>query len=192
MLYFWSMKCWWNPLILRRKNQHIFFDSSVHFLICSKRENKMGRFCLLIRSPPLMVQSHWNKKETQMNQLWTQIEDFDGQIPKEPAGKRWKKCWILQEYTGSHRNMEAAFQPENFRTFSGDLRPVPGGKHRKVIGMHRKKSGNFAVGILLHIPVISGVFLPEPSRTLWPGKKRNLHLRPFVYLASLKTNSFWD
>ena len=27
----------------------------MHFLICSKRENKMGRFCLLIRPPPLCL-----------------------------------------------------------------------------------------------------------------------------------------
>ena len=35
-----------------------FFDSSVHFLICSKRESKMGRFCLLIRSSPLTIVSY--------------------------------------------------------------------------------------------------------------------------------------
>ena len=70
-------------------------------------------------------------------------------IPKEPAGKRWKKPKILHEYTGSHRNMEAVFQPENFR-------PVPG-------GMHRKKSRNFPTGILLPC---SGAFLPDSSRTL--------------------------
>ena len=58
----------------------------------------------------------------------TQVEDSGDQIPKEPAGKRRKKRWILQEYTGSHRNMEAVFRQENFRTFSGDFRPVPGGK----------------------------------------------------------------
>ena len=34
----------------------------------------------------------------------------------------------MQEYTGSHRNMEAVFRPENFRIFSGDFRPVSGGK----------------------------------------------------------------
>ena len=32
---------------MERESAH-FFDSSVHFLICSKRENIMGRFCLLI------------------------------------------------------------------------------------------------------------------------------------------------
>ena len=32
-----------------------FFDGSVHFLICSKRENKMGRFCLLIHAPPFYL-----------------------------------------------------------------------------------------------------------------------------------------
>ena len=79
----------------------------------------------------------------------TQVEDSGHQIPKEPAGKRLKKRWILHEYTGSHRNMEAVFQPENFRIFSGDFRAVPDGKHRKMIGMRRKKSGNFPAWILL-------------------------------------------
>ena len=49
--------------------------------------------------------------------ITTQVQDSGDQIPKEPAGRRWKKRWILQEYTGSHWNMEAVFQPENFRIF---------------------------------------------------------------------------
>ena len=36
--------------------------------------------------------------------------------------------------------MEAVFRSENFRIFSGDFLPVPGGKLRKVIGNHRKFS----------------------------------------------------
>ena len=93
----------------------------------------------------------------------SQVEDSGDQILKEPAGKRWKKRWILQEYTGSHRNMEAVFRPENFRIFSGDFRQVPGWKHRKVIGMHRKKSGNFPAGIL---PPCSGDFRYIPAGTV--------------------------
>ena len=58
----------------------------------------------------------------------TQIEGSGDQMPKEPAGKRRKKCWILKEYIGSHRNMEGVFRPENFRIFSGDFRAVSGGK----------------------------------------------------------------
>jgi hypothetical protein len=45
--------------------------------------------------------------------------------------------------------VEAVFQTENFRIFSDDFRSVPIGKHRKLIGIHRKKSGQFPVGILL-------------------------------------------
>ena len=74
-----------------------------------------------------------------------------------------KKRWILQEYTGSHRNMEAVFRAGKFRIFSGDFRPVPGGKHRKVIGMYRKKSGNFPAGILLPC---SGDFRCIPAGTV--------------------------
>ena len=58
----------------------------------------------------------------------SQVEDSGDQIPKKPAGKRRKKRWILPEYTGSHPNMEAVFRPENFQIFSGDFRPVSGGK----------------------------------------------------------------
>ena len=45
------------------------------------------------------------------------------------------------DHAGIHRNMETVFQLENFRIFADDFRPVPGGKHRKVIGMHRKIFG---------------------------------------------------
>ncbi len=43
----------------------------------------------------------------------------------------------------------AVFRPENFRIFSDDFRSVPAEKHRKLTGIHRKKSGRFPVGILL-------------------------------------------
>jgi hypothetical protein len=45
--------------------------------------------------------------------------------------------------------VEAVFLPENFRIFPNDFRPFPAGKHRKLRGIHRKKYGNFPVGILL-------------------------------------------
>ncbi len=35
------------------------------------------------------------------------------------------------------------------RIFSDDFRPIPTGKHRKLEGIHRKKSGSFSAGILL-------------------------------------------
>jgi hypothetical protein len=58
--------------------------------------------------------------------------------------------------------MEAVFPRENFRIFSDDFRPVPAGKHMKLIGIHRKKSKKFPVGILLPLPAISGAFLQDP------------------------------
>ena len=89
---------------------------------------------------------------------------------------RWKNTGrFRQEYTGSHRNMEAVFRPENFRIFSGDFRPVPG---RKAQESDRKCTGKnleiFRPEYCFHVPVTSGVFLPEPSRTLWPGWRRFL------------------
>ena len=45
--------------------------------------------------------------------------------------------------------VEAVFRPEIFRIFSDDFRSVPAGKHRKLAGIHRKKSGQFPAGILL-------------------------------------------
>ena len=96
-----------------------------------------------------------------------QVEDSGDQIAKESAGKRRKKRWILQEHTGSHRIMEAVFRPENFRIFPGDFRPVPGGKHRKVIGNAPEKIQKFfRPEYCFHDPVTSSVFLPELSRTL--------------------------
>ena len=71
-----------------------------------------------------------------------------------------------------------------FETFSGDFRPASGGKCRKLVGMRRKKSGNFPAGIRLPcsgdfqcIPAGSSVFsvsfLQVPSgssdRNLQPG-----------------------
>jgi hypothetical protein len=57
--------------------------------------------------------------------------------------------------------VEAVFPPEIFRIFFDDFRPVPAGKHRKLTGIHRKKSNKFPVGILLPLPVISGAFLQD-------------------------------
>ena len=71
---------------------------------------------------PVIVRRHRNRNpeplgKRQTDTLMPQVEDSDDQISKEPAGKRRKKRWILQEYTGSHRNMKAVFRPENFRIF---------------------------------------------------------------------------
>jgi hypothetical protein len=35
--------------------------------------------------------------------------------------------------------MEAVFQPELSRIFSDNFRPFPTGKHRELVGIHRKK-----------------------------------------------------
>jgi hypothetical protein len=55
--------------------------------------------------------------------------------------------------------VEAVFRPEIFWIFSDDFRPVPAEKHRKLIGIHRTKSGQFPVGILLSC---SSDFLQDP------------------------------
>jgi hypothetical protein len=44
--------------------------------------------------------------------------------------------------------MEAVFQPENFRIFSGDLLAFPGGKNGKLARNQWKKSEDFPAGIL--------------------------------------------
>jgi hypothetical protein len=38
--------------------------------------------------------------------------------------------------------------PENFRIFTDDFRPIRAGKNRNLTGIHRKKSGQFPIGIL--------------------------------------------
>jgi hypothetical protein len=63
--------------------------------------------------------------------------------------------------------VEAVFSPENFRIFSDDFRPFPAGKHRKLTGIHRKKSNKFPVGILLLLPAISSAFLLLSCKLLW-------------------------
>jgi hypothetical protein len=70
--------------------------------------------------------------------------------------------------------VEAVFPSEIFRIFSDDFLSVPAGKHRKLIGIHRKKSEKFPVGILLPVPAITDAFLQDPvtfpllsSRILW-------------------------
>jgi len=47
--------------------------------------------------------------------------------------------------------------------FSDDFRPIPAGKHRKLAGIHRKKSENFRPEYCVHVPAISGVFLQDTA-----------------------------
>ena len=49
----------------------------------------------------------------------------------------------------TRRNMEAVLPPKIFRIFSVDFQTVPGGKHRRLTGISRKKFRKFPVGILL-------------------------------------------
>jgi hypothetical protein len=57
--------------------------------------------------------------------------------------------WKLPVPGNSGDFVEAVFRPKNFRIFSDDFRPVPSGKDRNLTGIHRKKFGQFPVGILL-------------------------------------------
>ena len=81
---------------------------------------------------------------------------FRSWIPKEPARKRQKKRWILQEHTGSRRNMKAVFRPENFWILSCAFRQEP-------VGNHWKEFRNFPAGILLPC---SGGFRCIPAGTV--------------------------
>ena len=91
-------------------------------------KNHIANALLIIQLKFLSIMTFVQNKKKKNFDRTTQVEDSGDQIQKEPAGKRRKKRWILQEYTGSHRNMEAVFRPENFRIFSDNFRPVPGGK----------------------------------------------------------------
>ena len=79
----------------------------------------------------------------------TQVEDSGDQIPKEPAGKRRKKRWILQEHTGSHWIMETVFRPENFWIFSGAFRSLSCAFPPETGRKSPEKNRNFLAGILL-------------------------------------------
>jgi hypothetical protein len=74
----------------------------------------------------------------------------------DPAGS----CRKATEITG----IGSSIPTGNFSDFSDDLRPVPTEKYRELIGIHRKKSRKFPVGILLPLPAISGAFLKESAR----------------------------
>ncbi len=78
-------------------------------------------------------------------------------IPRSKITGRFR-----QESIGNRWNVEAVFQPENFRIFSDDFRTVPAGKHGKLTGILWKKSEKFPVKRLLPLPAISVAFLQDP------------------------------
>ena len=90
----------------------------------------------------------------------------------EPMSKNMGR--FRQEYTGSHRNMEAVFRPENFRIFSGAFRSHSSTFRQELVRNHPKKFRNFQLEYCFHVPVTSGVFLQVPSgsgdRNLRPEK----------------------
>jgi hypothetical protein len=45
--------------------------------------------------------------------------------------------------------VEPVFRPEIFRIFSNAFSPVPAGKHKKLVGIHREKSDQLTDGVLL-------------------------------------------
>ena len=88
----------------------------------------------------------------------SQVEDSGDQIPKEPAGKRRRKHWILQEHTGSHRIMEAVFQPENSGFFPVISDQFLAGKHRSDRNAPekiQKFSGRNTASMIRCLPVYS-------------------------------------
>jgi hypothetical protein len=67
-----------------------------------------------------------------------QVDDSGHRIRRDPSGKHQKSL----EHGSS-------IPAGKFSLFSDDFRPIPVGKHRKLTGIHRKKSEQFPVGILL-------------------------------------------
>ncbi len=80
-------------------------------------------------------------------------------------------CFLLDQLRRSHKPArklpvlvnsddfsEAVFQSD-FLAFSDDFRSIPAGKHRKLIGIHRKKSGQFSgrntAPMLQRFPMVS-------------------------------------
>ena len=85
--------------------------------------------------------------------------------------------------------LESSIPIGYFRNFSDKFWPIPVGKHRKFIGICRKKSHRFSTGILLPIPVISGVFLWDPR--IFPAsflKDLNSH---FISRVRIYKNGLW-
>ncbi len=85
--------------------------------------------------------------------------------------------------------MEVVFGPEIFRIFSNAFRLAPAGKHRKLAGIRRKKSGQFPAGILLPCSADSRYF-PAGSgdRNHRPGWITIFYVRIKIHLKK-KENS---
>ena len=66
--------------------------------------------------------------------------------------------------------METVCRSEIFGIFSNDFRPIPGGKRREAVGMHREKSRKYPAGILFpcsgdvrRVPIEDPAFFPSLS-----------------------------
>ena len=68
-----------------------------------------------------------------------------------------------QEYTGSHRNMEAVFRPENFWIFPAHSDHFPALSTRYWSEIIGKNPEIFRLEYCFHVPVTSGVFLQDPA-----------------------------
>jgi hypothetical protein len=75
--------------------------------------------------------------------------------------------------------VEAVLPPEIFPIFSNDLRPISAEKHRKLTGIHRKKSNKFSVRVLLPLSPISGAFLQDPAGS--SGRNLRLEILSFFF-----------
>ena len=126
-----------------------------------------GRFHYpdLLRSNIPVTRSWRNLQEGDEKRWILQEGDEKRWNLQEGDEKRWilqegdEKRWILQEYARSHWNMEAVLRPKNFKTFSGDFRPVPGGKalenDRNAPEKIRKFSGRNTAFMFRWLPVYS-------------------------------------
>jgi hypothetical protein len=94
-----------------------------------------------------------------------------------------------QESTRNRWNVEAVLPPEIFPIFSNDLRPVPAEKHRKLTGIHRKKSNKFPVRVLLPLPPISGAFLQDPVAVIFDLEFYHFFCVTFDLGAEARRNS---
>jgi hypothetical protein len=80
--------------------------------------------------------------------------------------------------------LEAVFQPELSRIFSGNFRPVPTGKYRQLAGIHRKNPKNFRSEYCFHFRGISGAFPRDTVAEIFDlGIFKN---RADYYYSSLK------
>jgi hypothetical protein len=95
----------------------------------------------------------------------TQVEDSGRWILQYPAGKMQERHRTVQENTGNPWNWKQYSGRKLSEFFPVDSCQLPVRSERNRSEIIGKISKNFRPEYCFHIPAISGVFQPKPTRT---------------------------